>query len=85
MCNEGWYVRLGGGCVRLGGTVWNTLKWSGTEKRGGETKILKGGKQSQCVGAMKKAGVAEAGTPLETMMLDLLYHKYNTLITTFVD
>ena len=34
----------GGGYVKVGGTVWNTLKGGGTEKRGGETKILKRGK-----------------------------------------
>ena len=33
----------GGGCVRVGETVWNTLKEGGTKKMGGETKILKGG------------------------------------------
>ena len=27
--------------MRVGETVWNALKGSGTEKRGGETKILK--------------------------------------------
>ena len=32
-------IRAGGGCVRVGGTVENTLKGDGTEMRGGETKI----------------------------------------------
>ena len=37
------------------GTVENTLKEGGTEKRGGETKILKkGGKLGQGVDALKK-------------------------------
>ena len=36
-------IRVGGGCMRVGGTVSNTLKGVGTEKRGGETKILKRG------------------------------------------
>ena len=47
-----------------GGTVQNTLKGSGTEKRGGETKISKrGSKLGQGVGALKGGG---AGTPLQT-------------------
>ena len=29
------------GCVRVGGTVWNTLKEGGKEKKGGETNVLK--------------------------------------------
>ena len=44
MCKEGWLVLLGQeGCVRVWGTVWNTWEGGGTEKRGGETKILKRG------------------------------------------
>ena len=51
MCREGWCVGLRqegvawgwGGCVRVRGTVRNTLKGSGTEKRGGETDFKKGG------------------------------------------
>ena len=49
----------GGGCVRVGETVWNTLKEGGTKKMGGETKILKGGgggKLSQGVGTLKREG-----------------------------
>ena len=34
-------MRAGGGHVRVEGIVENTLKESGTEKRGGKTKILK--------------------------------------------
>ena len=34
-------MRGGWGCVRVGETVWNTLKGGGTEKKGGEPKILK--------------------------------------------
>ena len=47
MCKEGrcW--------IRMGGTVWNTLKGGGTEKRGGETK---GQKVGQGVGALKSWG-----------------------------
>ena len=42
----------------MGVTVWNTLKGGGggTEKRGGETKILKRGWAGQGVGALKRAG-----------------------------
>ena len=48
-----------------GGTVQNTLEGGGTEKRGGETKILKrGGEMGQGVGDLKKGG---SGTPLWTM------------------
>ena len=55
------WIRAGGCCLRVGGTVWNTLK--GTEMRVGETKILKrGGKLVQGVGALKRG--EGAGTPL---------------------
>ena len=43
-----------------GGTVWNTLKVGGTEKRGGETKILKRGGQAGSRGGCLKKG-AEGG------------------------
>ena len=43
-----------------GGTVLNTLKGGGTEKRGGETKILKAASRG---GSLKRV----AGTPLRTM------------------
>ena len=40
-----------------GGTLKNTLKVAGTEKGGGETKILKsGGKLGQMAGALKRRG-----------------------------
>ena len=42
----GWSIRAGGIWVRVGGTVCNTLKGGGTEKRGGDTKILKRGRQA---------------------------------------
>ena len=38
-------VRAGGGCTRVVGAVRNTLKGDGKEKRGGKTKILKGGEK----------------------------------------
>ena len=47
--------------MRVGETVQNTLKGGGTEKRRGETKIIKSGKLSQRVGALKRGG--GAGTP----------------------
>ena len=61
-------IRTGGGCVRVGGTVKNTLKGGGTEKRGGKTKILKrrGGQVGSRGGCFKKGG---AGTPLRTMII----------------
>ena len=41
--NVGWLVGLEQeGYMRVGATVYNTLKASGTEKRGWETKILIG-------------------------------------------
>ena len=44
MCKKGWCgIRAGGGCLRVGETVQNTLKEGAAEKRGGETKILKRG------------------------------------------
>ena len=57
MCKEGSCVKLGqeGVAPWWGGAVWNTLKGSRTEKRGGETKILKrGDKLGQGVGALKR-------------------------------
>ena len=35
------WIRAGGDFARVGGTVWNTLKVGGTEKKGREAKILK--------------------------------------------
>ena len=56
------WIRAGGGCVRVGGTVWNTLKEGGTEKRGGEAKILKKkGQAGSRDGCLKNGG---SGTPL---------------------
>ena len=46
-----------------GGAVGNTLKGGGTEKRGGETEILKRGQAGSRGGALKWG----AGTPLRTM------------------
>ena len=61
MRKEGWWlvcwIRAEGGYMRVEGTVWNTLKGGGTEKRGGETKILKrrGQAGSRC-GCLKRGG-----------------------------
>ena len=56
------WIRKGGGCVRVGRTVWNTLKEGGTEKRGGEAKILKKKGQARSRdGCLIKGG---PGTPL---------------------
>ena len=68
MCKKGWCVGLGqeGGCMRVGGTVLNTLKGGGTEKRGGETDSKKGVQGGSRGGCLKKGG---AGTPLRTMVL----------------
>ena len=53
----GW-IRATGGCVRVGETVYISLKGGGAQNRGGETKILKrGGKLSQGVGAFKRGGL----------------------------
>ena len=53
-----------------GGTVWNTLKESGKEKRGGKTKILeRGGGQAGSKGGCLKKGGGGAGIPLQTMIL----------------
>ena len=52
--------------MRVGGTVEITLKGGGTEKRGGETKILNRGASwiKAGVGALKRG----AGTPLQIMV-----------------
>ena len=42
--------------MRLGGTVQNTLQGGETEKRGGETKILRRGQAESRGGCLKKGG-----------------------------
>ena len=59
-------IRTGGGCVRVGGTVKNNLKGGGTEKRGGQTKILKR-RTSWIKGWVPYKG--GAGIPLPTMSI----------------
>ena len=57
MCKEGWCVRLGqSGVAWGGGTIWNILKGSGTEKRGGETIILKMVWAGSGGGCLKRGG-----------------------------
>ena len=45
--------------MRLGGTVQNTLQGGETEKRGGETKILKRGQPGSRGRCLKKEGGLE--------------------------
>ena len=55
-------IRVGEGCVRVRGTVQDTLKECGTENRGGKTKNFKKGEQAGSRGGcLKKEG---ARTPL---------------------
>ena len=54
----------------MGKTVQNTLKGGATERRGGETKIFKRGRQAGSRGEFLKKmgeGGGGAGTPLQTM------------------
>ena len=62
------WIRAGGGCMRVGETVWNTIKEGGTEKRGGEEKIFKKKGQAGSRDGCLKKGREESGTPLQTMM-----------------
>ena len=58
-------IRTGGGCMRVGESVSNTLKGGGTEMGQGEAKILKRGQAGSKGPCLKKGG---AGTPLQTML-----------------
>ena len=63
-------------CMRVGGTVQNTLKGGGTEKRGGDRKILKYGRQAGSRGGcLKKEGAA---TILQAMVHQ--HHQNETMI-----
>ena len=55
------WIRVGGGYVKVEGTVWDTLKGGGTEDRR-ESKEFK---LAQGMGALKGA----AGTALRTMII----------------
>ena len=64
--------------MRVGGTVKNTLKGGGTEKRGGETKISKRrGKLGQGMGTLKRGG----WNPLTNYMAVYLYENPSGYIT----
>ena len=56
-----------GGLFEGGGTVWNTWKKGGTEKKGGETQILKSGGQAVSRGGCLKGMGGGARTPFQTM------------------
>ena len=59
--------------MSVGETVQNTLKGSGTENRGGKTKILKGGGQAESRGGcLKKEGGQEPPYELWATTLSLL-------------
>ena len=61
-------------CVRVEGTVWNTLKGGGTEKKGGDTKNLKrGGGQAGARGRCLKKGGLEP-----TYKLRIIKSKHNS-------
>ena len=73
------WIRAGGGCVRVGETVWNILKGGGTEKAWGEAEILKRGgcKLGQGVWTLKGVG---AGTPLQIMLTSNRLHMLYMLL-----
>ena len=72
-------IRAGRICVRVGGTVSNTLKGCGTEKKGRETKILKRG-QGPRDGCLKKGG----WKPLTNYDLQLVERKKLSQTDSFV-
>ena len=69
--------------MRVGGIVWNTLKrgGGGTEKRGGETKILKTRLQlGQGMGALKKGPETPLNLP-KTDDNDRTHKNYSNIIS----
>ena len=64
--NLGFFLCEGRGCMRVGGTVWNTLKGGGKEKKGGKTKILKRRKAGSRGRGLKRGG-GGGRTSLQTM------------------
>ena len=63
-----------GGFMRVGRTVWNTLKAGGTEKSVEKTKILKrSGQAGSSVGCLKKKKQGELEPPYE---LNLIYPSW---------
>ena len=84
------HIRARGICVRVGRTVLYTvlytLKGGGTEKREGNTWVLKrGGKLSQGVGALQKRGVLEP--PYELWIYKIYIRSaskaYSTMVGTW--
>ena len=63
-------IGAGGGCVKLGETFWNALKGGRTEKRVGETKILKWGQAGSRGGYLKKDGGDEIEPPYELWLIN---------------
>ena len=59
------WIRAGESCVRVEGTVLNTLKGAGMRKSGWETKLLKRWRAGSRGGFLKKGD--GAGTPLQIM------------------
>ena len=75
-------VMAEGGFVRMGWTVWNTLKGGGTEISGEKTKILKRrGQAGSRGGCLKKEGKG-ARTLLQTKA-DLLHLVYEEICSKF--
>ena len=70
-------MRAVGAYVMVGGTIWKTLKVGGTEKSGGETKILRREQAGQGVSALKMG--RGAGTPLRAMLFMHLIFCLNVL------
>ena len=56
--------------MKKGGTVKNTLKGGGTEKKGGETKFQKGGKLGQGVGALQTM-------VLKSLLIEMYYEYFS--------
>ena len=75
------WIRAGGGCVKVGGTVWNILKEGGTEKTGGEAKILKRKGQAGWRDGCLKNGARSLEPPYEIMMFTSTLQQENNRLT----
>ena len=73
-------ISVGEGCVRVWETVWNTLKLDEIEKKGWETKILKGKKAGSRDGCLKKG----AGWNF-LMNFDTIYWENTQIIKKFLE
>ena len=60
-------ISVGEGCVRVGETVWNTLRVDEIEKRERETKILKGRKAGSRDGCLKIGAGWNSLTNIDTI------------------